>query len=477
MYPMIEEDKRLVKAVPSDRQMAYQEMEFFCFVHFTVNTFTDREWGLGGEAESIFNPARLDARQWARAAKDGGMKGMVLTCKHHDGFCLWPSKYTTHSIKNSPYKEGRGDIVKELSDACREYGLKFGIYLSPWDRNSEYYGKGKPYDDYYVNQLTELLSNYGEIYVVWLDGACGEGANGRYQAYDWDRYFEVVRRLQPGANIFGCGPDVRWCGNEAGHTRPSEWSVVPADMANAEKVSALSQHEDNAKFRKRGIDSTQMDLGSREKLKNERDLIYYPAETNFSIRPGWFYHKEEDGKVRSFDNLKDIYLHSVGGNTTMLLNIPPTRDGLFHDTDVKRLKELGDFISSAFSDNLADRASITTTPERDVNGNTGESIRKDSYETYFENQEGERQLSVVLSWEQEQNLQYLVIKEEISFSQRVEQFSVSYEGPAHEMKSCYHGTTIGHKKIVELRGIRTRKLCLQITDSRVAPILSSIGVY
>lgn len=200
-YSGLKEDKRLIEAVPTARQIAYESMEFFCFIHFTVNTFTGREWGDGTEPESIFNPTELDAKQWAKTAAEGGMKGLILTCKHHDGFCLWPSKYTEHSIKNSPYKNGKGDIVRETMEACREYGLKFGVYLSPWDRNNESYGKGKEYDDYYVNQLTELLTEYGDIFVVWLDGACGEGANGKVQKYDWQRYYQVVRKLQPNAVI------------------------------------------------------------------------------------------------------------------------------------------------------------------------------------------------------------------------------------------------------------------------------------
>lgn len=260
------------------------------------------------------------------------MKGLILTCKHHDGFCLWPSKYTEHSIKNSPYKNGKGDIVRETAEACREFGLKFGVYLSPWDRNNSSYGKGKEYDDYYLNQLTELLTEYGDIFVIWLDGACGEGPNGKVQKYDWQRYYKVMRELQPNAVISISGPDIRWCGNEAGEVRPSEWSVVAKDMTDPAITAALSQQEDNEEFRNRPLDETQTDLGSRERLANEKELAWYPAETDVSIRPGWFYHEEEDGQVRSFENLKDIYLKSVGGNTTLLLNLPPMKNGRIHET-------------------------------------------------------------------------------------------------------------------------------------------------
>lgn len=473
----LKEDMRLVQVIPHQRQIVYQEMEFFCFIHFTVNTYTGKEWGTGDEPENIFHPVKMDAKQWAKAAKDGGMKGIILTCKHHDGFCLWPSKYTEHSVKNSPYKEGKGDIVKEVADACREYGLKFGIYLSPWDRNSKYYGEGDAYNDYYVNQLEELLTSYGDIFVVWLDGACGEGENGKYQSYDWDRYFEVIRRLQPNACIFGCGPDIRWCGNEAGQTRPSEWSVVPADMADAEKVSSLSQHEDNIKFRERGIDSTLMDLGSRERLKNEEKLIFYPAETNFSIRPGWFYHPEEDDKVRDFENLKDIYLKSVGGNTTMLLNVPPTPEGLLHEKDVAVLSQLGNFIREAFADNIALQAQMSSLPLTDVQGNDVQVLKTDDMDSYFENPVGMRELEIALEWEKEQRIAYLVLKEAIQFSQRVEQFAISCIREEGTEETVCEGTVIGRKKIVPLGDIKTRKLKVRITDARVAPILSFIGVY
>lgn len=345
---MRESDRRLVEIVPTMRQLKHQQMEFYGFIHFTVNTFTGKEWGEGTESPEIFDPKRLDAGQWARAAKDGGMRGLILTCKHHDGFCLWPSRYTRHSVAYSPYKGGRGDIVKELSDACREEGIAFGVYLSPWDRNHPAYGSGREYDDYFVNQLEELLTGYGDIFTVWFDGACGEGANGKRQVYDWKRYYEVIRRLQPLACISVCGPDVRWCGNEAGQTRPSEWSVVPARTADTEKIAADSQQTDEEAFRSRRIRAQDMDLGSREILAGEEELIWYPAEVNTSIRPGWFYHASEDDKVKSLKELVHIYEHSVGGNATFLLNIPPDPNGLIHTADLERLHELGEYIRNTY---------------------------------------------------------------------------------------------------------------------------------
>ena len=476
-YIGIEEDIRLIKAVPSERQLTYEKMEFFCFIHFTVNTFTGSEWGDGKEDVSIFNPTELDARQWVKTAKDAGMKGLILTCKHHDGFCLWPSKYTEHSVKNSPYKNGNGDIVREVSEACKEFGLKFGVYLSPWDRNNSSYGKGKEYDDYYVNQLTELLTEYGELYTIWLDGACGEGANGKVQKYDWKRYYKVMRELQPNAVISISGPDVRWCGNEAGEVRESEWSVVAKDMTDPSITAELSQHEDNEEFRDRPLDETQSDLGSRERLKNEKELVWYPAETDVSIRPGWFYHEEEDDKVRSFENLKDIYLKSVGGNTTLLLNIPPMKNGKIHEKDMAILKRLGEFINDTFKNNLLKNALITTVPEHDCRGNSPDMMRTDDYNTYFMNKEGENKLLIEIKFDECKKLKYLVLKEAITFSQRVEKFNVYFNDESGNKIKIFEGTTIGYKRIIDLKGTKTDNLTIEIEDSRVAPVMSFVGVY
>ena len=476
-YIGIEEDIRLIKAIPSERQLTYEKMEFFCFIHFTVNTFTGSEWGDGKEDVSIFNPTELDARLWVKTAKDAGMKGLILTCKHHDGFCLWPSKYTEHSVKNSPYKNGKGDIVREVSEACKEFGLKFGIYLSPWDRNNSSYGKGKEYDDYYVNQLTELLTEYGELYTIWLDGACGEGANGKIQKYDWNRYYKVMRELQPNAVISISGPDVRWCGNEAGEVRESEWSVVAKDMTDPSITAELSQHEDNEEFRDRPLDETQSDLGSRERLKNEKELVWYPAETDVSIRPGWFYHEEEDDKVRSFENLKDIYLKSVGGNTTLLLNIPPMKNGKIHEKDIAILKRLGEFINDTFKDNLLKNALITTVPEHDCRGNSPDMMRTDDYNTYFMNKEGENKLLIEIKFDECKKLKYLVLKEAITFSQRVEKFNVYFNDESGNKIKIFEGTTIGYKRIIDLKGNKTDNLTIEIEDSRVAPVMSFVGVY
>lgn len=302
---------------PSKRQLDWFDTEFYAFIHFSPNTYTDLEWGNGTEPESIFNPEKLDCDQWVEAIKAAGMKGMVLTAKHHDGFCLWPSKYTEHSVKNSPVKR---DIVKEAADACRRGGIKFGFYLSPWDRNSKYYGTPE-YNDYFCNQLTELLTEYGEIFYVWFDNACGEGPNGKKQEYDFPRYFSLIRRYQPNAVIFNdFGPDVRWCGNEAGTARYAEWSVVPSELCHYSEVQTgpgpLAGEGDLSYMY-----NTDQNIGTLSNILYSKGLVYAPAEIDTSIRPGWFWHPDE--QPHSLEHLCRIYLSSVGGNAALNLNIPP----------------------------------------------------------------------------------------------------------------------------------------------------------
>lgn len=469
------EDVRLTEIVPHKRQLEYQKIEYYGFIHFGINTYTGKEWGTGEENPSRFNPTQLDTGQWVEVAKKGGMKGLILTCKHHDGFCLWPSAYTEHSIKNSPYKNGRGDIVKELSLACRKEGLKFGVYLSPWDMNHPSYGYGEKYNNYYLSQLTELLTNYGEIFVVWLDGACGEGKNGKKQSYDWERYYDKIRELQPKACIAVSGPDIRWCGNEAGDTRSSEWSVVPKELSNPEKIASDSQKDSGKEFRERRLVEQDKDLGSRSVVALKKELIWYPAEVDVSIRPGWFYHEEDDQKVRSFENLKEIYLRSVGGNCMLLLNIPPTKEGLIHKIDKEVLVQLGDFIRNSFTYNKAKKARIISRPQIDREGNIPEVLMEEE-KAYFHNPYGEREFEIEFQWEKEQVLQYFVVQEEISKSQRVEKFELYYL-ENNEWILYFQATTIGYKRIINLKGLNTRGVKFRITDARVCPVLSRIGIY
>ena len=317
-------------ARPSAAQLAWQRDELALFLHFGVNTFTDREWGDGREDPAIFKPAALDARAWAKTARASGFRALILTAKHHDGFCLWPTKTTTHSVVKSPWRGGRGDVVREFVDACRAEGLGAGLYLSPWDRNHPAYGDSPRYNDIYADQLTELLTQYGRLNEVWFDGANGEGPNGKRQVYDWPRTFGLVKKLQPDAVIFSdAGPDVRWCGNENGTAGEPNWSAVDPSRVTAPGVSGP---------------------GVTESLQHgDRDgTVWRPAEADTSIRPGWFHHPAEDARVKTGERLFDIYCRSVGRNSKLLLNVPPTRDGVLHPNDVASLMAFRDLRAARF---------------------------------------------------------------------------------------------------------------------------------
>lgn len=460
----MELDERLISVVPAERQIRLQQLGFYAFIHFGINTFTDREWGDGTEDPSVFSPAGLDEEQWVKAVVSAGMKGLILTCKHHDGFCLWDTKLTDHNVMKSPCAR---DIVKGVSMACKKHGIAFGVYLSPWDRNCPLYGSGKAYDDFFVGQLTELLTDYGDIFSVWLDGACGEGPNGKKQFYDWERYYNVIRKLQPDASISVCGPDVRWCGNEAGHTRSSEWSVVPLRTRDTEKIMENSQQEDSEDFRRK-IRADDEDLGSRKVLTGEKELIWYPAEVNTSIRPGWFWHKNENGRVKALEELFDIYLKSVGGNSTFLLNVPPAKEGLIHQNDVKRLGELGKLIRSSFAENLAPKAEIT------AGGKIIRSVVDDSYDEYFMPTGRTAEINIKLPCPE--RLGYLEIKENIRLSQRIESFAVDVFENGF-FREIYSASVVGFRRIIALNGVLTDRLRIRVTDSRVAPTVSFIGIY
>jgi alpha-L-fucosidase len=324
-----------VRPVPSASQLQWQRDELALFLHFGVNTFSNREWGDGKESPSSFNPSKLDAKQWASVAKQAGFKAMILTAKHHDGFCLWPTKTTKHSVVSSPWRDGKGDVVREFVNACRAEGLRPGLYLSPWDRNHPSYGDSPRYNDVYIAQLTELLTGYGELAEVWFDGANGEGPNGKKQEYDWPRVWGTVRKLQPKAVMFSdAGPDVRWNGNENGIAGDPNWSSVdparvPAPGVSGPGIIDALQHGDP--------------MGQ----------VWRPAEADVSIRPGWFYHPAEDARVKTPDQLVNLYLRSVGRNSKLLLNVPPTPEGLLHDADVASLKGMHERLTTMFGQDLA----------------------------------------------------------------------------------------------------------------------------
>ena len=426
-----------------------RETPFYAFVHFSPNTYTNLEWGDGTEDPAIFNPTELDCEQWVKAIKSAGMKGLILTAKHHDGFCLWQTKYTEHSMKNSPYKNGKGDIVKECADACKKHGIKFGFYLSPWDRNSSLYGTDE-YNDYYVNQLTELLTNYGEIFHVWFDNACGEGPNGKKQVYDFDRYIKTIRKYQPNATFFNDKGGMRWCGNEAGSAAHAQWCVVPYELCSiAEHKTEVEPLMEGTLEEIRNSDTT---LGSISNIMYSKALTFCPAETDMSIRPGWFYHENEE--PHSLDRLFDTYLRTVGGNTTFNLNIPPMPNGKFNEKDVKRLKELGDKINSELSNNLAEDAEIT------------ENKTPHSYQTEF-----------IVKLKKKQPLKYIELAETIAEGQKVESFKIYSKNDDNLWNFEEHGTTIGSRKIVILDNVVTNELKVQITSARDTVKLDWIKIY
>ncbi len=444
-YPLNNEEvQRYISVVPTENQYRLSQNPFYCFMHFGMNTATAREWGTGAEKASDFTIRKINAQQWVKSVKAAGASGVILTCKHHDGFCLWPSAYTEFSVKHSGFA---GDIVKMVSDACKEENLYFGVYLSPWDMHDERYGT-EAYNDYFCNQLTELLTNYGEINEVWFDGA--KGANARAFEYDWERYYALIRQLQPKANIAICGPDIRWVGNEGGKTRKSEFAVVPDTLCRAETVSENSQHTENESVKLKSLTSTDEDLGSRKVLEKSSGLCWYPAEVDVSIRKGWFYSRNENITVKSGRKLFQLYLASVGNNCTLLLNVPPTDKGVIHHKDVKALKSLG----------------------RKIKEMTANPILIQSPGAFTE-QDG----FIDFPFDRERKLKYVILKEDIRKSQRVEAFDLYVKKKNGKFKKVASKTIIGSCKIIKLKGMKCVGVRLVVRQSRSNPLISEIGFY
>lgn len=409
----------LSRPVPSPSQLLWQRDELAMFVHFGINTFTDREWGDGTEAPALFDPSALDARQWARVARSAGFRAMVLTAKHHDGFCLWPTRTTDHSVASSPWRGGRGDVVREFVDACRAEGLRPGLYCSPWDRNAPSYGDSPRYNDFYAEQLTELLTNYGPLHQVWFDGAGGEGPDGRRQEYDWPRFWGLVRRHQPDAVIFSdAGPDIRWIGNEYGQAGDPNWStvnpaVVPRPGMWSDEVRRSLRH------------------GSPD------GTVWRPGEADVSIRPGWFYHAGEDHQVRTVDDLVGLYFSSVGRNSKLLLNVPPTPRGLLHETDAARLRGMRSRLDTLF----AEEATAAVEPAWRVTG--------------------PRTAVAELDLGRSINLGVIDLREDITAGQIVEAHTMEADD-AGRWRLLADGTTIGYRRLHRLPPTTTRRLRVRI---------------
>ena len=426
--------------VPSENQLRWQAMEMYAFIHYSLNTYTDQEWGFGNEDLKLFNPSSLDCRQWARVCKQSGMRGIIFTAKHHCGFCMWPSAYTEYSVKNTPWKQGKGDVVRELADACREEGLKFAVYLSPWDRNHKDYGRPE-YITYFRNQLRELLTQYGDIFEVWFDGANGGdgwygGANEtrRIDAktyYQWGETFRMIRELQPGCVIWNDGGDrgdLRWVGNEAGSVGETNWSLLNKEGNVTGQMLRFGLEDGNS---------------------------WVAAETNTSIRPGWFYHETENENVKSLSKLMDTYYKSVGRNSCLLLNFPIAPNGRIHPMDSLRGLAFKKMIDEVFKTDLAKKAKI-------------------------------KQLSreTVITFNKPTAFNRFLVEEDIRYGQRVKRFSLEAEvdGRWQPLKDelVMNGdglTTIGHRRIVCFPTVETTRLRFTVVDAKCAPIIKRTSVY
>jgi len=449
--------------VPTERQRRWHEMEFYGFLHFTVNTFTDKEWGYGDESETIFNPTDFDADQIVAAAKAAGMKGLILTAKHHDGFCLWPSQYTEHSVKNSPWRNGKGDVVKEISQACRRHGLRFGVYLSPWDRNHANYARPE-YLIYYRNQLRELLTNYGDVFTVWFDGA--NGGDGYYGGakekrnidnrtyYDWENTRKIVRGLMPMAVMFSdAGPDMRWVGNERGIAGDPCWATL------------------NANGRYPGGTSASLNSGERP------GTDWIPAECDVSIRPGWFYHASEDARVKTPAQLLDIYYKSVGRGADLNLNLPPDRRGRIHENDVRSLKELRRILDATFATNLVQQARATAS---NVRGGAPQfaatNVLDDRRDTYWATDDSVSSAELMLDLGSPTTFNVASLREYLPLGQRVDAFALDRWQDGKWLEFA-NGTSIGNRRLLRFDPVTTDKVRLRITKAAASPALSEFGLY
>ncbi len=451
-------------SLPSSPQLRWQALEFYGFLHFGMNTFTDKEWGYGNESPTLFNPTAFDADQIVQTAQDAGMKGLILVCKHHDGFCLWPSATTEHSVKNSPWHGGKGDVVKEIADACHKHGLLFGVYLSPWDRSRGDYGRPE-YLDVYRAQLRELLTRYGEVFIAWFDGANGGegwygGARGVRRIdpktyYGWPETWALVRQLQPQAVIFSdAGPDVRWVGNELGLTGEPCWATL--------NLAGLYPGTPNCRV-----------------LPNGRrgGTNWVPAECNVSIRPSWFYHPREDGRVKTAAQLVNLYYTSVGHGACLNLNIPPDRRGLIPDKDAESLRGLRAWLDATFKTNCAANAQITASNTR---GNSKAfapaNLLDNDRNTYWATDDTVTNAEVVLTFKQPITVNVVRLREYLPLGQRVDAFALD-RWTDNQWQEFYHGTSIGNQRLVRTAPFTTDKIRLRITQAAVCPALSELSVF
>lgn len=441
------------QARPSAQQLNWHNMEFYLFAHFGPNTFTDLEWGHGNEKEEVFNPAAMDCNQWCRVAKAAGAKGIIITAKHHDGFCLWPSKYSKHTVRESKWKDGKGDVLKELSAACKKYGLKFGVYISPWDRNHPDYGTEK-YNDVFVKMMTELFTNYGPIWELWWDGANGEGPNGKKQVYDWKRFRETVKKLSPNTVVFSdIGPQIRWVGNESGIAGTTNWNTLNIDGfapgAQGPSTDTLNAGNYNGKY-------------------------WIPAECDVSIRPGWFYHKKEDDKVKTPEQLFRLYLKSVGRGANLLLNVPPDGNGLFTPFDSAALVGFKKLRDQNFGNNIFKKG--------DTYHLFGGTLKKAPAVSDGNLQSSEKftaieRESVGVEIKENKKVNCVVLYENLKGGQNCSAFKLLLFNKKSELIKEIHGTTIGRKRIITFPAIDINTIELTIEGEKDETVINEIEGY
>jgi alpha-L-fucosidase len=441
------------QAKPTRQQIQWHEMEYYLFIHFGPNTFTNKEWGHGDEPEDIFNPTELDCRQWARIAKAAGAKGIIITAKHHDGFCLWPSKYSTHTVRESKWKNGQGDVLRDLSKACREFGLKFGVYISPWDRNHPKYGTDE-YNDVYVNTMTEVVKSYGPVFEMWWDGANGEGPNGKKQVYDFRRYENTIRKIAPNAIVFSdIGPDIRWVGNENGIAGKTNWNYL-----------------DTAGFTRGAGGPSQKVLNTG----NENGKQWMPAECDVSIRPGWFYHAEEDSKVKTGEQLFDLYLKSVGRGSNLLLNVPPDRRGLINENDSAALMNFKKLRDESFKDNLAKTAkafwefSIDNLPNKEL---IIRQFKSNGGEVYSTNV-----LQFTVEFDAMRKINCIGLYEYLQNGQTIRNFRIElFNG--NKNVGAINGTTVGRKRLLTFPSTEVSSFKVYMDDKNGGDNIRAVTAY
>ena len=438
--------------MPTKQQLQWHDMEFYLFIHFGPNTFTDKEWGHGDEPEDLFNPTRLDCKQWCRIARAAGAKGIIITAKHHDGFCLWPSKYSNHTVRESKWKNGKGDVLKELSSACKEFGLKFGVYISPWDRNHPKYGTPQ-YNDVFVNMMKEIIANYGPVRELWWDGANGEGPNGKRQVYDWDRFKKTMQAISPNTVIFSdIGPHIRWVGNEKGIAGKTNWNLL-----------------DTAGFTpgEGGPPTDTLNKG------NVNGKIWIPAECDVSIRPGWFFHENENEKVKTPEQLFELYLKSVGRGANFLLNVPPDRRGLIHSNDSSSLIRFKMIWELNFRKNLVKNAKAESFYGPSI---SDKQFFADGNNTTFENPVDYKNSVYSITFKKPQKINCIILQEAIQNGQQIKSFEIRIVKGDTSLKTI-SGTTVGRKRILTFPRLEATGFSIRITDAKDIPQLSEVGAY